>query len=167
MLDLSAERINIHAPYKVERVEVNTFLFTTKSGVVYYVGFSHDFSFMEENLYQFFITNVEHKHAPADSAIYETIKVVIEEFFEQGQNVILYICDSMDNRQAMRDRLFRIWFNTCFENKNITLYNEQIEIDDTWYFAGIMLRKDNPSHNRIIGQFHDFVQDIPNKWELL
>ena len=39
MIHISAEAINLRSPYKVKQDGENIFLFTTKYGVVYNVGF--------------------------------------------------------------------------------------------------------------------------------
>lgn len=166
-MPISTDKINARAPYKVEQTEENVFLFTTKQNVEYSVGFVRDYSFMEEGVYQFFITNIDHKHTNADSDVFKTILVVIEEFFAQGQPVMLYICDTMDDRQAARDRLFQLWFHTYLSNASYTMYNEQLLLDNVRYFASIILRKDHPLHNQVISSFHDFVKDLPNKLDSL
>ena len=39
------------------------------------------------------------------------------EFFEQNNDVMLYITETGDKKQAFRDRLFVRWFNT-YEHKD-------------------------------------------------
>ena len=167
MIDLSQNRINTKAPYKVTQIENTTFFFTTQSGILYSAGFVQDFSFMESGVYQFFISNVNKKHEQTDNNIFKTLRIIIEDFFENNQYVMLYICDNIDDKQAYRDRLFKLWFNTYIENVNFTMFNEQIILDNTHYFAGIILRKDHPLHNQIITAFHDFVSDLPDKLDRL
>ena len=58
MINLSTDSINARTPYKVERIDENSFVFTTNGGVVYSVGFVRDTSFMDYGLYQFFISNI-------------------------------------------------------------------------------------------------------------
>ncbi len=116
-------------------------------------------------MYQFFLSNINHVHDSEDEYIFATIAVIIEEFFSQGQNVMLYICDTMDSRQAVRNRLFRIWFNTYMTSVDFTMFNDHVCIDDVQYFASIILHRNHPLHNEIIGLFHDFVQTLPNKLE--
>ncbi len=164
MIHISAAEINKRSPYVVEEAGENSFLFTTKYGVLYTVGFVEDYSFMQEGVYQFFISNMDKKNAPMDEDIMQTVSVIIEEFFAQGDHVMLYVCDTMDGRQAIRDRLFKMWFNTYAQNTTYTLYSEQLKMDGVWYFASIMLQKNHPLHNQIISAFHDFVQDFPEKF---
>ena len=165
MIQLSTDSINLRSPYKVEQAEENVFLFTTKYGVTYSVGFMPDYLFMEEGLYQFFITNVSGKTMRADKNVFETVRVIVEDFFSQGQPVMLYICDTMDKRQATRDRLFRIWFNTYMMNADYTMFNDQVTLDKVHYYASIILRKDHPLHSQVINSFHDFILKLPSKYE--
>ena len=157
MINLSVEAINLRTPYKAEQVGDNIFLFETKQGIVYNVGFVPDTSFMDEGLYQFFLINTSHRTIRADKDVFETVRVIIEEFFSQKEQVMLYICDTTDKRQAYRDRLFRIWYNTYILNEAYTMYNEQMTLDNIRYFSSIILRKDHPLHNKVICSFHDYI----------
>ena len=60
--------------------------------------------------YQFCIHNDNHIHGSYDNKISTTIIAIIEEFFLQNLNVLLYICDTSDNREEVRNRLFIRWF---------------------------------------------------------
>ena len=159
MIKLSAEAINLRAPYKVEQADANIFLFETKQGIIYNVGFVPDTSFMGEGLYQFFLINTSSAAPREDKNVFETVRVIIEEFFSQKEPVMLYICDTADKRQAYRDRLFRIWFNTYILNDAYTMYNEQMWLDNVQYFSSIILRKDHPLHNKVISSFHDYIME--------
>ena len=70
---------------------------------------------------------------------------------------MLYICDTTDKRQEVRDRLFRIWFYTYEGSDSYSLYSEGMTIDNVRYFSSILLRKDHPLHNQVISSFHDFI----------
>ena len=45
-------------------------------------------------------------NSPSDAAVRETIICIIEEFFLSSPNIMLYICETGDERQAQRTRLF-------------------------------------------------------------
>lgn len=157
MINLSAEAINTRAPYPVKQVDSSIFTFATKYGMTYSVGFVSDTSFLEDGVYQFFLIASAGKNSGQDNNVFETVRVIIEEFFAQKEPVMLYICDTADKRQASRDRLFRIWFNTYTLNKAYTMYNEQMTLDNIQYFSSIILRKDHPMHNHVIATFHDYI----------
>ena len=159
MMYISAENINIRAPYPVKQVDSSIFSFVTKQGIEYTVGFVADTSFLEEGVYQFFLINTMDKRGNEDKNVYETIRAIIEEFFAQKEPVMLYICDTTDKRQASRDRLFKIWFHTYILNEAYTMYNEQMTLDNVLYFSSIILRKDHPRHNHVIATFHDYIAE--------
>jgi hypothetical protein len=159
MINLSVNAINQRAPYKVEQTGDTSFMFETKHGTVYSVGFMQDVSFYSEGVYQFYLINLSSKTIGVDKKISETIRVVIEEFFSHKEVVMLYICDTADTRQEYRDRLFKIWFNTYEKNDLYALYSEGLTIDNVHYFSGILLRKDHPSHINILSAFHNFIAE--------
>ena len=157
MVHISADAVNLHSSYKVKQESDNVFSFKTKHGIVYTVGFVADVSFFDEGVYQFFIINESGHTSRADKEVFETVRVIIEEFFAQREPVMLYICDTTDKRQASRDRLFRIWFHTYIMNDAYSMYSEQMTIDNVRYFSCIILRKDHPMHNKVLSTFHDFI----------
>ena len=164
MLKISAVDINKKAPYQVVESGENSFSFTTQYGLVYNVGFCVDQSFLEEGVYQFYILNLDDSHFHQDDKVKDTIQAVIEVFFEMEPAVMLYICDIKDNRQAGRDRLFRLWFLEYANSANFTMVNENVTFDETTYYASILLRNDHPDYISIIQLFKDFVSDLPGKF---
>ena len=159
MINLSVSAINQRAPYKVEQTGDNSFMFETKHGVVYSVGFLQDVSFYGEGVYQFYLINLSSKIIGADENISETVRVIIEEFFTQKEAVMLYICDTTDGRQASRDRLFRIWFNTYILNDSYSMYTESMIIDNIRYYSSILLRKDHPKQIQVLSSFINFFKE--------
>ncbi len=157
MINLSVDSINLRAPYKVEQTGDTSFMFETKHGVVYSVGFMQDVSFYREGVYQFYLINLSSKTIGVDKNISETVRVVIEEFFTHKEVVMLYICDTTDLRQESRDRLFKIWFNTYEKSDSYSLYTEGMTIDNVRYLSSVLLRKDHPLHNQVLNKFHDFI----------
>ena len=159
MINLSASTINKFAPYKVEQTGVNSFMFETKHGVVYSAGFLQDTSFYKEGVYQFYLINMSGKTIGTDKNIAKTVQVIIEGFFEHKEAVMLYICDTTDGRQAPRDRLFRIWFDTYIFNDSYSLYTESMLIDKIRYYSSVLLRKDNPELIQILSSFTNFTKE--------
>jgi len=159
MIKLSENAINRRAPYKVEQTGDISFMFETKRGVVYSVGFMQDVSFYREGVYQFYLINLSSKTIGVDKNISETVRVIIEDFFTHKEVVMLYICDTADMRQEFRDRLFKIWFNTYEKCDLYSLYTERMTIDNVRYLSSVLLRKDHPLHNQVLGKFHDFISE--------
>lgn len=163
MLNLSAEEINFTSSYKVSLGDANSFYFTTNSGVTYNIGFVPDYMLADEDVYQFYIIDVEHKHAPNDPLVKQTILCVIEAFFKQEPNVMLYICDTSDSRQGIRNRLFHLWFTEYDQNDKFTMINKDISFDGVIYYGSIILRKSHPFYEELIQKFQTLIDELPGK----
>jgi len=159
MIYIPAEKINLRAPYHVTQVDDSVFVFTTKHGISYTVGFIPDTSFMEKGVYQFFLTKTSRKKGRKDDDISETVRVIIEEFFAQKESVMLYICDTADGRQAARDRLFRAWFHSYIESASYTMCTDVMKIDDIRYFSSILLRRDHPLLVQVLNKYQSFIAE--------
>lgn len=163
MIELTADRINLHAPYAVSKIGEDSFLFTSQYGVTFNVGFADDYMLMEEGVYQFFISKISDTPSPNDPLVRETIAVIIREFFAIKPVVILYICDTSDARQSVRDRLFARWFEEYGNNKEYTMIHESIMIDGITYYGSLLMKSNHPIHDEICTRFHDFVINLPSK----
>lgn len=85
---------------------------------------------------------------------------IIANFFAHSAlDAMLYICSPSDSRQATRARLFEMWFNKTEEAKSFTLQTYSNIDEGVKYFYGIILRKDNPEHDKMIGIFKEFLSD--------
>ena len=108
---LNLNRLNVNAPYSVWQVSDGSYGFKTDFGVLYRVAFTRDQTIWEEDAYEFAILNENQKTSPSDKNLRETVFCLIEEFFLVNPKILLYQCETGDNRQAIRDRLFLRWFN--------------------------------------------------------
>ena len=104
MIDLPIERVNALSPYKVYINNNGSLGFETQYGSVYEVGFVEDYTFMDENAFQFFILESQGKHSVKDPLVRETIWVILETFFLENNPDIFVIC-------RMVNRLF---VTVCF-----------------------------------------------------
>ena len=72
---------------------------------------------------------------------------------------MLYICSPSDHRQAARARLFKMWFDKTKEAESFTLAVYSNRDKGVDYYYGVILRKDNPYHDKLIEIFYDFLSD--------
>lgn len=159
--------INEKSPYFVEEIEHNNFVFMTRYGIKYNVGFSPDTMFYSKGCYQFYIINVDHSIFIKDPLVRETIEAVIEAFFKQEPSVLLYICDIIDGRQATRNRLFRSWYNKSKNKHLYTLVNKSMCYNGITFYSAIILKTDHTKHDEVIDQFIGFIESLPNKLDEL
>lgn len=154
---LSVDNINQSSPYWVIQLDDLTFRFVTDNGVVYRVGFYQDPYFLRNRAYHFFIANENEVLTPKDVHVYKVITCVIEEFFRQDKSVMLYICDPHDHREAIRDSLYKRWFNNYPHNEELTLQAEELNFEGYIVYTGMILRKDNPDYDELLATYKAFV----------
>lgn len=107
MNKLSLERINQLAAYEVEQCGKDGFFqFFTDSGIHYSVGFMEDDILLSKDSYQLIIANINNHKSPRGYKVRDTILSIVDEFFNTNNSTLLYICETGDNKQRMRSRLF-------------------------------------------------------------
>ena len=163
MIDL--EKSNSRSPYKLLPSSTHGFYeFVTDFGVHYQIGFMFDCSIISENAYQFVITNINNKVSPNDDKVRETIMIMVDEFFKKNYNTLLYICETGDGKQAMRNRLFHYWFSLYDRFCEFTcLSSSIIDMDGVQNFATLIVRNDNPKLVDIVSEFSETISLLNNK----
>ncbi|MCE8952155.1 DUF6169 family protein [Bacteroides thetaiotaomicron] len=164
MYCLSIEQINQISPYKVEAAsDGNSLIFHTQYGLTYEVGFVEDYTFFDENAYQFFIVEKNGKRFLKDSLVRATVWAIVETFFQENCNVLLYVCDTSDGKQAIRDRLFEIWFYEYEKQQEYVHLAAKVESDAVYYFASVILRATHPQLDEIRNAFELFTEEMKDK----
>lgn len=153
MNSLSLLRINSKSPYKVDMSKNECFyIFTTDQGIIYSISFSEEYEIGGCMSYQFSIDNIGGSHGSHDGKIKDTIIAIIEDFFLENQDVLLYICDTSDNREAARNRLFLRWFEQ-YSPGRFTICTANSKVEDTEFYMAIIIANDNPQLDSITSDF--------------
>lgn len=160
-MKLSVDLINEKSPIWVLQLDDLLFRFVTRNGIKYRVGFYPDKYFLENGAYHFFLERVDDIHSPYDPDVYQVVSIIIEEFFRDDTNVMLYICDPSDQRDEIRYRLYRYWFDRFGRKEEFILKDVTISIGQTNIYAGLLIMKSNPAYQLIIDAFDDFIKLIP------
>lgn len=156
---IHAETINLSSPYIVTQVDDYSVSFVTEHGIRYLVGFTPDIFIFDENGYEFYIIN-ESEPVGQDIKIFNTIVAIIENlFFNSNNSAMVYICSPQNQLQQIRSRLFSIWFHKARVSDTYTLKTYH-SFDETDYYYGLIIRKDNPEHDILIKMFFDFFSDF-------
>ena len=167
MNPLILKAINSNAAYHVELNEQDGFFqFFADSGVHYSVGFIEDDALLSKESYQLIIANLNNRKSMRDKKVRDTIVAIIDEFFNRNNSTLLYICETSDNKQGMRSRLFEYWFSTYNRKSQFTTLSSSI-IDEEGIInhAAIILRNDNPELSEIITEFSEAIQALNQKPE--
>ena len=155
--------MNLRAPYSLWRVSEGAYGFKTSSGVLYRIVFTPDNTIWEEGAYEFCILNENQKSSPNDKRLRQTVFCIIEEFFKENPEILLYQCETGDNRQAMRDRLFLRWFSEYEFSDLYFIKVAEIEVEETMNFAAVIVQKNNPELEQIVNDFDNFVSFFKQK----
>ena len=84
-------------------------------------------------------------NSPNDMKVRDTIFLIIEEFFASNPNILLYQCETGDNRQAMRDRLFLRWFKNYEHNDRFYIKVSTIVAEKVKNYAAMIVAKKDGS----------------------
>lgn len=164
MLNINA--IQEKAPYNVSKIADDMHVaFFTDYGVQYIAGFDKDDTTMPvTETYQFSIINFNNKKSPRDPKVRETIIAIVENFFMENQEVMLYICETGDGKQSMHNRLFGYWLNHYKKHWKIMFLTASITDENgILNYATIILRQDHPRFKEVIREFTDTVTLLNDK----
>lgn len=162
-LDLYA--INLSSPYIVALdEETGLYKFASDYDVSFSVAFEKNDLLSSGESYQFALTNYEGAKSPRDPKVRATVLAIIEEFFCKNEAALLYICETGDGMQKMRNRLFHFWFEIYAENEDF-LFLPQVVFDeeDNENYTALIIRKDNPQFNNLVTEFTNTVALLNNK----
>lgn len=150
-------RLNFHSPYKVWG-ENGSYKFLTDYSVQYRIEFVENHNIWEdEKAYEFGILNEKNKNSPNDSKVKETVQCIIEEFFLTNPDILLYQCETGDNRQAMRARLFTKWFNEYDKHDRFCVKVSVLRNEEVDNYIAIIVQKSNPKLESILHDFDEFI----------
>ena len=157
-------RLNFHSPYKVW-VENGAYKFITDYGVQYRMEFAPNQDIWENGAYEFGILNENKTNSPNDSKVKETVQCVIEEFFLTNPDILLYQCETGDNRQAMRARLFAKWFNDYEMHDRFYVKVSVLRDEESDNYIALIVQKNNPEIENIKQTFDNFIGFFSHKPE--
>lgn len=163
MNTLNLSRINESSPYEVWQTSKGDYNFQTDFDVLYRISFRIEQTIWDDGAYEFSIINQNQKSSPNDKKVRDTIFIIIEEFFASNPNILLYQCETGDNRQAMRDRLFLRWFKEYENSEKYFIKVSTIIAEKVTNYAAMIVEKTNPQLDTIIKDFDEFIVFFQNK----
>lgn len=152
MTPLVLNIVNRLAPYRVEERN-GEYFFWTENDIEYSVEFRYEPVFGGSPAYWFSLTNLSRKASPNDPKVRDTIIRIILEFFRCNPDIMLYMCDSANDQQAQRNRLFLHWFMRTEESKLFYIKTEKVIDEGMENFIAIIVPRNHPYLNIIIERF--------------
>lgn len=165
MNSLDLAYINRLAPYKVWTENGRDYFVETNYELLFRIGFMDDYSIWPSGAYQFTINNESHRPSPNDEKLKTTVFRIIEAFFDANPDILLYICETGDGRQAFRSRLFVRWFNSYANRDAYIIRTAEVQEGDTKNFAALIVQKSNPRLKEIVAEFDETISILTNKPE--
>ena len=156
------DRINKIAPYEVS-VEGKQFVFNTIHGLRYEVRFFEEQPIGGCETWQFSFAKANSEPAPEDPYVRFTLFTIIDEFFLENQDVLLYVCDTSDSREAARNRLFIRWFKQSAQPDRFTIRSANTVIEGQGFYAAIIVENSNPLLTDITADFDRTAVSLTNK----
>lgn len=164
MNSLSLHAVNASSSYEVSAVNDGCYQFFTDYGVHCTVEFVLDDSLLSHETYHLLIVNVNHQKSPSDVKVRDTIIAIIDEFFIENNTTLLYICETGDKKQALRNRLFERWFSTYERKAQYTFVASSLKDDEgIENYTAIIVRNDNPDLRAIIAEFTETISLLSSK----
>lgn len=163
MKSLNLDRLNIKSPYSVWAVDEKTYGFRTDYAVFVRIEFAPNTLIWEEGACEFVLSNESNKPSPNDNKLKETVMTIIEEFFFCNPEILLYQCETGDNKQDARGRLFLRWFNEYEFRKNFHFTISRITAEGINHYATLIVQNNHPNLQDIIADFEDFVGLMSDK----
>lgn len=151
MNKLLTNRINERSPYDVE-YDDELLVFTTDYGLTYAVDFDDDAN-SYFTAYWLNLRNVYGKVSPSDKKIAQTLICIVEEFFRQNTDVLLYLCSSDDGHQAQRARLFLRWFNGAEQQKLYVSRTIEVKGEGKTEYVALIVQRNRPDIDDILSRF--------------
>lgn len=160
MVDIDLTSLNSVTPYHVGKVKEGVYVFQTEGGTFYTIMFDEDMQLAGCQTYQFIIERDEKNGTDYGYAVRDTILSIIYAFFGSNNDILLYICDTSDGKETARNRLFLRWFKASLKSDDFIIKNAQAIVEDSVFYAAIIVRKDNPKVNEITEEFDYIAENI-------
>ena len=159
MEKINLDKINEKALYRVVQIDELPHLFYihTDFDVDYEISIKQSSALVQSGCYTLNIRNIWGQKSPGDAKFKQTLIAIIEEFFNVYNDVLLYITETEDNKQAFRDRLFVRWFNTYAHRDQFYIQSAQGKMDGKMNFMAIISRLDNARLPQAIKEFEAAV----------
>ena len=160
MKPLSLEHINERSPYYVMLSPKDNYIFETERGIHYSISFEEETPIGGCDSYQFIIEKIDKVRSSHDAKVESTILAILDEFFAEHLDVLLYMCDDSDGREANRNRLFLAWFKKHAAPERFTIRTASAIVEGKGFYAAIIVENRNPLLETIIADFESTAQAL-------
>lgn len=148
----------MHSPYKIHTDPNSGYTFITDNNIKYFITFfdrSNELEGIENvQIFEFSFFPENHNHGTHDPRVSQTIMEAINQFFQKESNVLLFICDSIDNKSLARKRLFNKWF-ISESIPQIEKIDNDIVSGECTYYTSLLLNNNLIEKEKLIKSFSE------------
>jgi len=119
------------------------------------------------NVYQVVVEKVTDEIEPFDIRVSKTITHLIESFFKNEQNSLLYICDEKGNKAEQRFKVFDRWYrnsqiiDSVIKRDNV-LKIKVSETEEKIIYTSFLFHLRNKDYKKLI-KIYDLIEDTLNE----
>lgn len=148
-------------PYPIIEQPDGTFSFTSDYAVNYNIAlFDASFHFNHLEIPNGAIVEFSFgadKELPVDARVPSTILYFLSNFFINQQNVLIYVCESIDKKQFARKRVFDKWF-IKFRTTDLEKYDFSFSLDDVVILGAVLIHRNNTERENLLNAFLESYQ---------
>lgn len=159
-----------HYNYAFDNI-TNTYNFTTKNNILYRVAFVVDETFSavsnEEipNIFQLVIDKASDELEPYDAKVSRTIEDIVERFFNNALNSMIYVCSDEDDKAKTRFKVFDRWYKKSDYKEFIVKIDNiiQFKISQTEtqkLYTSFMFHQDNPTRKKLVEIYNQIEKTL-------
>lgn len=164
MIHLSLECINAKSPYEVSEKN-GGYEFRTEGGILYRIRFLAEDSIGGCETYQFAISKIDKMRSAHDPNISAITFIIIDEFFTEYEDVLLYYCDASDHCEEGRNRLFIRWFEKAANPHRFTIRTTHATVEGQSLYVAIIVENRNVKLKDITDEFDATAAMLTSKPE--
>ena len=150
--------LDLLRPFDFKKVDELYYTFISRDGITYNVFFSPLQEIYPKliNTYSFSIEREDKNAHPIDARIAVTVATILKRFFENNENAMIMICDTLDGKEAKRRKLFDRWYKR-FNDGSLEKYDASASTAEYELFISIYFTRTNPNRRQLIEAFRDLL----------
>jgi len=118
------------------------------------------------NIYQLVVEKANDETEPLDSRVSATIENIIERFFNDERNALIYICSDTDNKANLRNKVFNRWYQKSKYKDVIFKIEKALPIKSPGFpeqqiYTSFMFHKQNPNYKKL-KEIYNKIDDVLN-----
>lgn len=95
---------------------------------------------------------------PIGRRIALTVVSILHRFFKRNVNAMIMVCDNLDGKELIRERLFSRWYMR-YNDGSVRKCDASLETDGYSLFVSLYMRFDNPNAQQLVAAFYDLVKN--------